>query len=290
MRIGFVGLGAMGRGLAGRLAKAGHEVRAWNRTPPAPHLLGAGIAMAPALSDLATSEVVVSMLAHDDAVRAVFIERGLLQALPAGAIHVNMATISVKLARELDDRHAALGLFYVAAPVLGRPDAAAEGRLQLLVAGPEAAIARLDGLWAVLGQHVWRFGDRPESANGAKIASNLALACAIEAMGEAAMLAGAYGVPAGPYLEMLTATLFASPAFRMYGTLIAEDRFEPAGFRLALGLKDVNLALAAGAEVSTPLAFASVLRDQFLDGLAHGEGDHDWSAVVKAGRRHAGRA
>ena len=290
MRIGFVGLGAMGRGLAGRLAKAGHEVRAWNRTPPAPGLLEAGIAVAPALSDLAASEVLVSMLAHDNAVRAVFLEKGLLEALPAGAIHVNMATISVELARELGDRHAARGLFYVAAPVLGRPDAAAEGRLQLLVAGPDAAIARLEGLWTVLGQRVWRFGDRPESANGAKIASNLALACAIEAMGEAAVLAGAYGVAAGPYLEMLTATLFASPAFKMYGTLIAEDRFEPAGFRLTLGLKDVNLALAAGAEASTPLAFASVMRDQFLDCLAHGEGDYDWSAVVNAGRRRAGRA
>ena len=111
MRIGFVGLGAMGRGLAGRLAKAGHEVRAWNRTPPAPGLLEAGIAVAPALSDLAASEVVVSMLAHDNAVRAVFLEKGLLEVLPAGAIHVNMATISVELARELGDRHAARGLF-----------------------------------------------------------------------------------------------------------------------------------------------------------------------------------
>ncbi|AWP22966.1 oxidoreductase [Acidiferrobacter sp. SPIII_3] len=289
MRIGFVGLGAMGRGLAGRLAKAGHEVRAWNRTPPPPDLPGAGVTVVPALSDLAASEVVVSMLAHDGAVREVFLEGGLLETLPAGAVHVNMATVSVALARELADRHVARGLAYVAAPVLGRPDAAAEGRLHLLVAGPDAAIARLEGLWAVLGQRVWRFGDRPESANGAKIASNLALACAIEAMGEAAALAEAHGVAAGPYLEMLTATLFASPAFKLYGTLIAEDRFEPAGFRLAHGLKDVNLALAAGAEASLPLAFASIMRDQFLDCLAHGEGDRDWSAVVNAGRRRAGR-
>ena len=145
MRIGFVGLGAMGRGLAGRLAKAGHEVRAWNRTPPPPDLPGAGVTVVPALSDLAASEVVVSMLAHDGAVREVFLEGGLLETLPAGAVHVNMATVSVVLARELADRHVARGLAYVAAPVLGRPDAAAEGRLHLLVAGPDAAVARLEG-------------------------------------------------------------------------------------------------------------------------------------------------
>ena len=290
MRIGFVGLGAMGRGLAGRLAAAGHEVRAWNRTPPSPGALSAGIAVVPALSDLAKSEVIVSMLAHDGAVREVFLEERLLETLARDAIHVNMATVSVELARDLAARHKARGLFYVAAPVLGRPDAAAEGRLQLLVAGPDAAMARLEGLWAVLGQCVWRFGDQPESANAAKIASNLALACAIEAMGEATLLAEAHGVAAGPYLEMLTATLFASPALKMYGTLMAEKRFQPAAFRLTLGLKDVNLALAAGAEASLPLAFASVMRDQFLDCVAHGEGDWDWLAVVNAGRRHGKRS
>ncbi len=290
MRIGFVGLGAMGRGLAGRLARAGHAVRAWNRSPRSPDAVPDGVVLAPKLADLADSEVLISMLAHDAAVREVFLEGGLLDTLAPGAIHVNMATVSVELARDLFGRHDACGVAYVACPVLGRPDAAAEGRLHLLVAGPAGAVARLEGLLAILGQRAWRFGERPESANAAKIATNLALACAIEAMGEAAGLAGAYGVEAGPYLDMLTQTLFSSPAFKLYGALIAEDRFKPPGFRLALGLKDVTLALAAGAEAAMPLPFGAVLRDHFLDCVAHGEADSDWSALVMAGRRHAGRA
>ncbi len=290
MRIGFVGLGAMGRGLAGRLVGAGHAVRAWNRSPQPGVAVPEGVAIARQLLDLADNEVVISMLAHDAAVREVFLEGGLLQALAPGTIHVNMATVSVALVRDLVRRHDARGVAYVACPVLGRPEAAAEGGLHLLVAGPTAAISRLDGLLVVLGQRVWGFGERPESANAVKIATNLALACAIEAMGEAAGLAGAYGVEAGSYLDMLTQTLFASPAFKLYGSLIAEDRFEPPGFRLALGLKDVNLALAAGAEAAMPLPFGAVLRDHFLDCVAHGEADSDWSALVMAGRRHAGRA
>ena len=289
MRVGVLGLGAMGRGLAGRLAGAGYDVRAWNRTPPAPGSLAVGVTVVPALSDLADAEVVVSMLAHDDAVREVLVDQGLLAALPAGAIHVNMATISVAGARRFAADHAARAVSYVAAPVLGRPEAAAAGRLQILVAGPDGAIARLAGLWSVLGQRVWRFGERPEGANAAKIAANLALACAIEAMGEAAALAEAHGLAAGATLEMLTETLFAAPAFKLYGTLIAEQRFEPAGFRLSLGLKDINLALAAGAEAALPLAFASALREQFLDCVAHGEQDRDWSAVVRATHRRGGR-
>ena len=290
MRIGFVGLGAMGRGLAGRLVGAGHAVRAWNRSPQPGVAVPEGVAIARQLLDLADNEVVISMLAHDAAVREVFLEGGLLQALAPGTIHVNMATVSVALVRDLVRRHDARGVAYVACPVLGRPEAAAEGGLHLLVAGPTAAISRLDGLLVVLGQRVWGFGERPESANAVKIATNLALACAIEAMGEAAGLAGAYGVEAGPYLDMLTQTLFSSPAFKLYGALIAEDRFKPPGFRLALGLKDVTLALAAGAEAAMPLPFGAVLRDHFLDCVAHGEADSDWSALVMAGRRHAGRA
>ncbi len=290
MRIGFVGLGAMGRGLAGRLAGAGHTVRAWSRSARSRDLIPEGVVVVPKPLDLADSEVLISMLAHDGAVRAVFLAEGLLAALAPGTIHINMATVSVDLARDLAKLHEARGAAYVASPVLGRPDAAAEGRLHLLVAGPAAAITRLEELWAVLGQRVWRFGERPESANAVKIATNLTLACAIEAMGEAAGLAGAYGVEAGPYLDMLTQTLFSSPAFKLYGALIAEDRFEPPGFRLALGLKDVNLALEAGAEAAMPLPFGAVLRDRFLDCVAHGEEGRDWCALVMAGRRQAGRA
>lgn len=290
MRVSIVGMGAMGRSLASRLVEAGHEVWAWNRSPLEPSAWEArGLKVATSWAEVAGAEVVVSMLAHDEAVTQVFLQDGLLAALRDGTVHVNMATVSGRLAQDLAARHEALHRPYVACPVLGRPDAAAAGKLHLLVAGDPAVVARLQPLWSTLGQRTWSFGTRPENANIVKIAANLMLACAIEAMGEGAQLVQGYGMEAAPFLEMLAGTLFAAPAYQLYGALIAEGRFSPAGFRAELGLKDAKLALDAGERARVPLPFAGVVRDNFLDCLAHGEGGLDWSVLARAAARRAGR-
>jgi 3-hydroxyisobutyrate dehydrogenase-like beta-hydroxyacid dehydrogenase len=282
MFIGFIGLGSMGSAMASRLVAAGHRVRVWNRTPRTLD----GAESAASLPAIAEADVVISMLADDRAVRATF--HDLLPALRNGTIHVNMATVSVELARELAPLHEERGVTYLAAPVLGRPDAAAAGRLHIFAAGSSDAIVTVQPLFDVLGQKTWRFGEKPEQANIVKIATNFTLACAIEAMSEGAQFVSSHDVSPKVFLEMLTGTLFAAPAYKTYSSLIAEERFSPAGFNVTLGLKDVRLALAAGEAAHVPLPFASILRDNFLDAIAHGEADLDWSALARVARRRAG--
>jgi 3-hydroxyisobutyrate dehydrogenase-like beta-hydroxyacid dehydrogenase len=290
MDVGFLGLGAMGRPMALNLIKAGHRVRVWNRSRgTADALIANGATAAATPHDAFGAEAAISMLADDAATRSVILDSGVLNAAPRGLVHVNMATISVSCSRALADAHRERGIAYVAAPVFGRPDAAAAASLHIVAAGPVAAIDRVQPLFDVLGQKTWRVGDDAPRANVMKIAGNFLIACAIEAMSESAALAHAHGLAPRDLFEMLTSTLFASPIYKNYSALIVDQRFEPAGFALRLGLKDTRLALAAGEDAQVPLPFGSVLRDNFLDAIAHGDAERDWTAVAKVALRRAGR-
>jgi len=291
MRIAFLGLGAMGQPMASLLLKAGHDLSVWNRSrEPVDTLVKAGARALTAPEDAANADVVISMLADDAATHAVIVESGLLAALPAGAIHINMATISVALATSLAAAHQARGVGYVAAPVLGRIDVAAAGKLNILAAGANDLIARIQPLFDCLGQKTWRFGDQPQQANAVKLAANFNIACAIESMAESAALVDAHGVAPRDFIEMLTSTLFASPVHINYGGMIVKQSFAPAGFKLRLGLKDVRLALEASNNANLPMPFGSVLRDNFLDAVAQGDGDLDWTALSTVAFRRGGRA
>ncbi|CAM0999320.1 NAD-binding 6-phosphogluconate dehydrogenase [Rhodanobacter sp. Root179] len=288
MKVGFIGLGAMGSAMASNLIAAGHSVTVWNRSEAACAplaSLGAKVASTP--DRAAQGDVLCSMLANDQAVREVFLEHALLDAMDRGMVHVNHATISVALAQELAQAHEERGLAYVAAPVFGRPDMAAAAKLNILAAGVPAAIEKVQPLLQAMGSRVWPMGDAPERANVAKIAGNFMLASAIESMAEATALTRAYGVGAADFLEVMTHTLFAAPAYQGYGKLIAEQRFKPAGFALPLGYKDVGLALAAGDAARVPLPFAGVLRDSLLEALAAGDEELDWSALALVAARRA---
>jgi len=290
MNVGFIGLGNMGKPMALNLLKAGHHLRVWNRSPnPVAELRAYGAIAAASPREAFQGDAVISILADDDTVNDVIVK----QALPAAtkpAVHINMATISVACAKQLTALHAQEGIGYVAAPVLGRPEVAAAGKLAILAAGEPAMLNRVEPLLAALGQRVWRFGDEPSSANAVKIAINFTLACAIEAMAEGAALVQAHGIAPGDFLDALTNTLFNTPVYKGYAELIAARQYEPPKFKLTLGFKDVRLALAAGEDGNVPLPFGSVLRENFIDAIAHDLSGKDWSAVAEVAMRRAGLA
>jgi 3-hydroxyisobutyrate dehydrogenase-like beta-hydroxyacid dehydrogenase len=290
MDVGFIGLCAMGRAMVANLMKAGHRVRVWNRSRAPMEELAREGAEPVKEARLAFGGVVISMLADDEALREIILAQRLVEAAPPGTVHVNMATISVRLAELLTAEHRRHGVQYVSAPVFGRPDAAAAGQLNIVAAGDTAALDRVQPLLDVIGQRTWRVGEEPRQANAVKLAGNFMLAAAIETMGEAAAMVERHGVPAAEMLNVLTNTLFAAPAYKNYGALIVSRKYEPAGFRLILGLKDLRLVLEAAEGARVPMPFASVVRDHLLEAVAGGDGERDWAALAEVARRHAGLA
>jgi len=289
MKVGVIGLGAMGSGLAESLLRAGHQVVVWNRSKPPLQLLRAtGAHAADTPAEVFAADAVVTMLANDEAVREVILDGGLLKCANGGTVHVMSATISVALAKELEKAHARERVALVCAPVLGRPDVAVKGELNVLAAGNRAALATVQPVLDAIGRKTWTFGEQPHKANVAKLSANFMIAATIELLAEVFAFTEKSGLDPKVFFEMATNTLFAAPVFRTYGGLILERNFEPAKFKLTLGLKDVRLALAAGEAVEVPLPFASVLRDNFLDAIANGAADKDWAALSQVSFRHSG--
>jgi 3-hydroxyisobutyrate dehydrogenase-like beta-hydroxyacid dehydrogenase len=288
MNLGFLGLGHMGQAMAQRLLQAGHSVTVWNRTRGKAEPLtddGARIAASPAEAAQG-AQVVLSSLANDEAVTAAVLGSAsapdpLIAGLAPGAAHLSLSTISPALSKRLAQAHDAAGQRYAAAPVLGRPDAAGRGELVVLVAGPEALIDECQPLFEAIGKKIHRLGPEPEQANLAKLAANLVMASMLEVFGEAFALAESYGLEALQLLGILEDSMLRPEALDGYGKRIASQQFEPAGFRLALGLKDVDLALAASEAAALQMPFASVLRDRFLVAIARGLEGQDWSAVAR---------
>ena len=291
MKVGVIGLGNMGSGMAANLLKAKHEVTVYNRTSSkAKALVEWGAHYAAQAAEACHGEAVITMLADDNAVESVtFGEDGVLNNLAKGAIHISSSTISVALSEKLAAAHAARGQRYVAAPVFGRPDAAAAGKLFVTVAGPPDAIEACMPLFEAIGQKTFRFGDHAPAANLVKASGNFLIASAIEALGEALALVGKGGVDQRQYVDFLTSTLFNAPVYKTYGGLIADKKFEPAGFAAPLGLKDVRLALSAGETLRVPLPLASLLRDRFLSLLARGGEALDWSAISQLAAEDSGQ-
>jgi 3-hydroxyisobutyrate dehydrogenase-like beta-hydroxyacid dehydrogenase len=289
MNIGFIGLGKMGKAIAGLLLGSGHKVTVWNRSRDAVQELVAKGAQAVAEpSELGKSDFLLSILANDAATRSVFVDQGVLEAAHPGLIHINLATISVAWAKELAELHRQRKVGYVAAPVFGRPDAAAAGKLNVVVAGDPATVSKAQPILDAVGQKTWPVGEQPEKANVVKIAGNFMIASAIETMGEAVALTRSHGVKADAFLDILTNTLFAAPAYKLYGGLIAAEKYKPAGFAAPLALKDVRLALSAADENNVPMPFANVLRDSLMELIATGGGDEDWVALAHVAARRAG--
>jgi len=290
MRVGFLGLGQMGTGMAGNLLRAGHEVTVYNRSPEkARPLAERGARVASSVAEAGANPVVLTMLADDAALESVvYGRRGLLESLAPGALHVSSSTVSVAISERLARDHAAAGHRYVAAPVFGRPEAAAAGKLFVVAAGDPDAIAEARPLFDAVGQRTFVVSDRPADANLVKLSGNFLLASVIESLGEAFALVGKAGLDRSQYLDLLTSTLFDVPVYRNYGRLVAERAFTPPGFAAPLGLKDVRLALEAAETLRVPMPIASLVRDRFLTLLARGGENLDWSALGDLARQDAG--
>jgi 3-hydroxyisobutyrate dehydrogenase-like beta-hydroxyacid dehydrogenase len=281
MNVGFLGLGSMGSAMAANILTTGNALTVWNRSvDKTKDLENAGAAVAKAPIDLAACDVVFAMLANDDATRESIVASGLLAALPKSAVIVNCGTVSIELARELTLRSAESGVGYVAAPVLGRPDVAAAGKLNVIAAGRPEALERVQPLLDAIGQKTWRMGSEPAQANVAKIGANFLIAGAIGAMGEAFAIAEGNGLDPHRLYDLVTNTLFAAPVYKNYGAQILEKRFGPAGFQLKLGRKDVGLAQSAGASANAHLQLADALASVFEASIDAGDGEKDWSAIA----------
>ena len=291
MKVGFVGVGNMGKGMARNLLNAGHQLTVYNRTRSHAEALasaGAGVADSPG-SAASGADIVITMLADDHAVEGVVFGPGnILESLAANAIHVSMSTISVALSRRLAAVHHEKKQNYIAAPVFGRPEAAAAAKLFIVAAGPGSAVERCQPLFDAMGQKTFVVGDEASGANLIKVTGNFLITTVIESLAESIALVRKSGLDANRFLEVLTSSLFNAPIYKTYGGLIASEKFDPPGFKLPLGLKDNRLLLAAAEEKSVPMPMASLVRDRFLSALAQGLGESDWSAIAKISAREAG--
>jgi len=291
MKVGFLGLGQMGAGMAANLIKAGHDVTVYNRsfdkTRPLAEL---GAKAAETVAEAARGQAVITMVADDKAVEAmVFGDAGLLATLPRNAIHISSSTISVALSEKLLEAHERAGQRFVSAPVFGRPEAAAAAKLFVVAAGEGQTLAECTQLFDAIGQRIFILSDHPPAANIIKLSGNFLIASVIESLGEALALVGKAGIDPHAYLDMLTSTLFNAPVYKTYGGLIAGGVFEPAGFAAPLGQKDVRLTLAAAETLSVPMPIASLLRDRFLSLIAQGGETLDWSEIGKLAARDSGQ-
>lgn len=283
MKIGFIGLGSMGLPMAENLLKAGHELAVYNRTKEKTTGLaekGARVAQTPAEA-AEKAEVVFTVLSDDEALKqAVFQERGLLEGLEEGGVHVSVSTISVELAENLSKTHEEKGQQFVSATVLGRPEAAAAAALRVILAGPEQARNRVWPALKAISQEIFVMGEEAHLSNVTKLGNNFLLVSMLEALSEAFLMTEKYGIERSAFLEVASA-LFGSPVYKNYGTIMAEEAFEPAGFKLKLGLKDVNLARKAAEAVGSPMPLAELAGKHYEAGIDKGWENLDWAALIK---------
>ena len=291
MSIGFIGLGAMGSGIAANLVKAGHEVTIWNRSPGKTEaLVAAGAREASSPAEAASdASIIFTMLSDDPALFAVLRgETGLMTGLPERSLHVSLSTISVATADRVAAEHKDHGQRYISAPVFGRPEAAAAAKLFIVAAGAAADIDEAEPAFEAIGQRVFRVGAKASAANLVKLCGNFAILAAVETMGEAMALAEKGGVPKATLLEVFTNTLFDAPVYKNYGKILVEDKYRPAGFKAPLGLKDMRLVGESAEKHRVAMPLLSVLRDHLLETIAKEGDDIDWSGIGLTIRKNAG--
>ncbi len=289
--IGFIGLGSMGLPMATNLIESGYKLRVYNRSAQKAQPLtekGAEVVDNPA-EVVEPGNIAITMLANDQALEAVTLgNNGIVNKLGKGGIHLSMSTVSPATAKSLAEQHEKQGSYYLAAPVFGRPDAAAARKLWIALSGNVVAKERVRPVLDKLGQGIFDFGEEPGAANVVKLAGNFLIISAIEAMAEAFALAQKNGIDRTQIAHLFGQTLFACPIYQNYGRAIAQEQYEPAGFKLSLGLKDITLALQTARESQMPLPIASLLHDRLIAAVANGKGDIDWTGLALSISEEAG--
>ena len=291
MKVAFIGLGRMGQAMSRRLLEAGHELAVYNRTrDKMKPLEEAGAKAMGSLAEAAAfGEATFTMLTDDAALESVAQQAGgLLESLPKGGIHICSGTHGVGIVRKLDAWHAARGQILIAAPILGRPEQVMAGQVGVVIGGPADARKRCGPLFAAIGRRIFEAGNDPAAAACIKVANNFVLGCAIEAMGEGFSLVRKYGVAPEVFYDVMTDGLFAAPAYKVYGKIIADQSYDQVGQVAWGGLKDANLALAAGEAVGVPLPSGNVWRDRLAGAVARGDGGKDWAVMALEQARASG--
>jgi 3-hydroxyisobutyrate dehydrogenase-like beta-hydroxyacid dehydrogenase len=279
MKIGFLGLGAMGTPMALRLLAAGHELSVWNRseerTKPLIHE-GAIAAATPAEAELG-ADAVITMLFDDAAHEEVlFGANGLMDALSPGALHISCSTISVALSERLAAEHARRGHRYVAAPVFGRPNFAEQGKLWIVVAGEEGAVAAARPLLEPMSRGISVVGTEPRQAHALKLGGNFLISTMLQSLSEAFVFAESQGIPPAAFIEAVNSALFQSQFYANYSNVMLHPP-EHAGATIALGVKDLNLFRAAAAGRIARLSLADGLAEVFAEAANAGLSNEDWA-------------
>jgi 3-hydroxyisobutyrate dehydrogenase-like beta-hydroxyacid dehydrogenase len=291
MKIGFLGLGAMGHAMARRMLDAGHDLTVFNRTASkADDLIADGAHLATTPAEAARgAEIVFSMLFDDKTTEtATFGADGLASTMAPGAVHVCCSTLSLEQARRLRDGHAERGQAYVTATVLGRPPAAVAGQLFVILGGDETSRATVTPILEIFGQRVFIAGNDPVQANLVKLSLYFLIMSTIEQMAEVFALNEKAGIDPRTVLEIMTGSFYNAPVHKNYGKLMVERSYGYPGAPVTLALKDTELFLAAGHEHRVALPYASIVRDRFLATIAAGDGEKDFAILMERARQDAG--
>ncbi|PLS01894.1 NAD(P)-dependent oxidoreductase [Neobacillus cucumis] len=291
IEVGFIGLGNMGQPMVKNLLKAGFKVKVYNRTPnKASEVVEAGAEQVNRPCDTVTPDgIVVTMVSNDQVLEElVYSPDGIGEKLGKDGIHLSMSTVAPDTSRRLAKYHQEKGSFYIASPVFGRPEAAEAQKLWVMSSGNQGAKERVKPIQEAMGQKVFDLGEEPGNANVVKLGGNFMIMAAMEAMAEAFNLAEKNGMDRETVAEVYTSTLFNCTVYNGYGAMIAKKMFEPAGFQLALGLKDCNLVLDEANQTKTPMPLANLVHNRLLASAAKGRGNQDWSALTKLANEEAG--
>jgi 3-hydroxyisobutyrate dehydrogenase-like beta-hydroxyacid dehydrogenase len=290
MKIGFVGLGKMGSGMARNLLRAGHELAVYNRTRGKAEALardGARVTNSPR-EVCRGSDVVITMLSDDHAVaELVFGRDGIASSMENGCVHISSSTISTAFARRLAAEHGSKGQEFLSGPVFGRPEAAESKKLIVVAAGDSKAVERCRPVFDAIGRHTFVVGSEPWQANAVKLGGNFMIASMLEAFGESFATMRKAGIDHHVFLDVVN-ELFGSPVYKNYGSIVADEKFDPAAFTVRLGLKDIRLILETADELAAPMPLASLVRDHLLSGVAQGQAELDWSSFTRVAARNAG--